>query len=174
MYTYSGNSTLDIEVFTSDLDEFFDKKVLYALTDDPNQYLIRVLLDENDESDFVVNERAISQLRFPWDSYGKDLPFFAKVEPFEGDSMILGYDLFLNEPTFRKYVEECESYGCREVTEPFWGRGLQFNCHLDRIHLVFHQGDGRNITRERNVLVSSPLVYLTKFEPLCKLLRIPL
>ncbi len=129
MYAYIDNFHLVINVFKSDLEEFFDKKVLYSLTDDSNQYLIRIMLDKNAKRDFVVKERAISQLRFPWDEYGNILPEFAEVIPFKEDYKILGYDLLLKKFKFKEYVDEYNTNNGRETSEPFWGRGIHGVLH---------------------------------------------
>jgi hypothetical protein len=123
---------LDIDFCKKDIQQLKDGKTLSLTIDSGLE--IRASIGKTDRNkSFDVRKIATVQNPLPFNDYEL---FEFRLEPKE---WIHGYRVILREDLFLKWVKETEEKPNSEnVTNPFWGRGIQFSLPLDRIHICYY------------------------------------
>lgn len=122
---------LNITFYPEDVAQLKNRVTLNSLTDKGLE--IKVKLGETERNRwFEVREVATIQDNLPFTDY----------EIFENhletEKLVHGYNVILREDLFYKWAKKTEENpNSGNVTNPFWGRGIQFRLSIDRIHIMY-------------------------------------
>jgi len=124
---------LNISIYKEDVLLLLKQGYLKEDSKEGKKIFVELILEEKLNRDRIVKEKAISQLKFQFDS-----PDYYIEDYSNNPDMlsILGYEITLKKSTFEDYVQKEDN---EARVEPFWCRGMQFNCHFDRMHLTYHK-----------------------------------
>ena len=123
---------LDVILLNKDIPLLLNNQTLKSTTTGKKSIKITLKL-EDIPLRFKVKQRNIEQLKFQFNTSDFYLDGYSNhSEILE----IIGYNIILNKSKFKDYIEYEDNTG---RPEEFWGRGLQFGCNLDRIHITYRK-----------------------------------
>ena len=132
----SSNCDLNISFNNSDIEELLSKERLTLSI--PNRSQKRIfppivpvtIKVTKQERALEIRELARCQLLFPFED--KDYPLNQREL-----IQIVGYEITLDRTKLKEHIEIVRKNICSEDC-PFWGRGIQYYVHLDRIHIHYN------------------------------------
>lgn len=124
---------LDITLNPLDAKELIEGKIIIAITDYRDKLKVQLKLEEIQERNLEITQNHTQQLKFPFNTRS----FY--LEGYHNSPEILrinGWDLRLKKQEFLKWIKETDKNPSSEQC-PFWARGLEYDCCIDRIHINY-------------------------------------
>ena len=140
---YDGNSDLNVNIYRQDIPYLIKGYALKTETNNKNRFnnkfLIKVSLSDKLSRIMEVKQNNIQQLKFQFNkpqTIDNNGFYLEEYKNHPEILKIIGWDFLLNKT---KFLENILITSKNPLTEacPFWARGLQYHCNIDRIHLTY-------------------------------------